>query len=135
MKRVTEDNRKLAMEVKSLREQIQKLQFNMEKGEYELILLKKEVGEKRTTASTAGEGETTEGDKNPQMKNIQDAMANMEVKENQLREQIEEVRSWANIVKEPTNTSIDNIEKQVRRQIREEKERNEKATNIVIKGL
>ena len=69
------------------------------------------------------------------MKNIQEAMANMEIKENQLREQIEEVRSWANIVKGPANTPIDNIEKQVRRQIREEKERNEKATNIVIKGL
>ena len=114
LKRVTEDNWKLATEVKSLREQIQKLQFNMEKGEYELILLKKEVGEKRTAASTMGEGEPTEGDKNPQMKNIQDAIANMEIKENQLREQIEEVRSWANIVKGPTNTSIDNIEKQVR---------------------
>ena len=43
MKRFTEDNWKLAMEVKSLREQIHKLQFNMEKGDYELILLKKEV--------------------------------------------------------------------------------------------
>ena len=74
-------------------------------------MLKKEVGEKRTTASTAGEEETTEGDKNPQMKNIQDAMANMEIKENQLREKIEEVRSWANIVKGPANTSSDNIEK------------------------
>ena len=107
----------------------------MEKGEYELILLMKEVGEKRTAASTAREGETTEGDKNPQMKNIQDAMANMKIKEDQLKEQIEEVRSWVNIVKGPANTSIDNIEKQVRRQIREEKERNEKAANIVIKGL
>ena len=85
----------------------------MKKGEYELILLKKELGEKRTAASTTGEGEAAEGDKNPQMKSIQDAMANMEIKENQLREQIEEVRSWANIVKGPANTSIDNIEKKV----------------------
>ena len=38
-----------------------------------------------------GEGEAMEGDKNMQMKNIQDVMANIEIKENQLKEQIEEV--------------------------------------------
>ena len=32
-------------------------------------------------------------------------------------------------------SSIDSIEKQVRKQIREEKERSEKAENIIIKGL
>ena len=71
----------------------------MEKEEYELILLRWETKEIKTTEGC----QATEGGRdNLQIKEIRFAMANMELKEKKLREQLVEVKSWTQVMARPS---------------------------------
>ena len=90
---------------------------------YELALLRKELGETKTKIIIGNMGGGKEGDRNEnqQIREMQSAMVDMKQKGIQIREQIEEVKSWTQIVKGLSSALNEVIEKQVRRQIREEK--------------
>ena len=77
IKAVIEDNTKLIHEKNLLKEQVRKLQFNKEKGEYELFLLKKALERMKVIGKYIISEEDQE---EIQIKEIQSRMENMELK-------------------------------------------------------
>lgn len=116
-----------------LKEQINKLQISMAKGEQELLSIR-QVLIQMDVAGTSKPKEVAESN-NSQLKEIQSVMDSMKIKEEQLREQLEEAKSWTQVVRGSSDTQRDDIEKQVRRQLREEKDRNDRTMNVIVKGL
>ena len=70
-----------------------------------------------------------------QLQGIQVVLADLETKENQLKDRIEEEKSWSQVVSGTSNKQREIMEKQIIIQIKEEHDRQSKATNIIIKGL
>ena len=62
-------------------------------------------------------------------------MGSMELRESKIRQQMEVAKSWAQVVKEPSVEKKEIMERKIKRQVREEKDRKVKATNVIIKGL
>ena len=77
----------------------------------------------------------TKSDTTTKMEEVQATLAGMVLRENELKEQIKEAKSWAQVVNEPSIEQKEVIQKQIKRQIREEKEIQERDVNIIIKGL
>ena len=82
-------------------------------------------------------GREKDGDRNEnqQIREMQSAMADMKQKGIQIREQIEEVKSWTSIVRGTAKTPNEIIEKKIRSQIRKHKEIRKREANTIIKGL
>ena len=60
-------------------------------------------------------------DATTKMEEVQATLAGMVLRENELKEQIKEAKSWAQVVNEPSMEQKEVIKKQVRRQTREER--------------
>ena len=133
LKEILEVSQKLERENKVLKEQVISLQNNMERGQQELITLKQEL-EQLKTAEEKDIG-AWKNSKASRMEEFQSTIANMEMREIKLKQQIEEAKTWAQVVKEPVVEQKESIERQIKRQIKEEKDKQDKATNVIIKGL
>lgn len=62
-------------------------------------------------------------------------IADLENKESKLREQIEEAKSWSQVVNGSRNKQKGIIEQQIKIQIKEEQDKIGKVANIIIKGI
>ncbi|KAH9300033.1 hypothetical protein KI387_011616 [Taxus chinensis] len=132
-KELTEVRYKLERENKILKEQVLNLQNLMERGQQELTMIKQDLGhmktggEKRT--EMVNEKETIQIDE------IQSAIKDMEIKENQLKDRIEEAKTWSQLVSGSSNEQRQVMEKHIKTQIKEEKDQQNRAINFIIKGL
>ncbi|KAH9332008.1 hypothetical protein KI387_004116, partial [Taxus chinensis] len=70
-----------------------------------------------------------------QIDEIQSAIKDMEIQENQLKDRIEEARTWSQLVSGSSNGQRQVIEKHIKTQIKEEKDQKDRAVNFIIKGL
>ncbi|KAH9323344.1 hypothetical protein KI387_017983 [Taxus chinensis] len=132
-RKCAEHRHKLEGENKDLKEQVLTLQHLMERGQQELVALKHDIGQLKA----AGEKntETAKGKETTQVKEFQETIKNLEIKENQLKDQIEEVKTWSQLVSRSTSEQRQALEKHVKFQIKEEKDQQDKALNFIIKGL
>lgn len=69
----------------------------MERGQQDLVTLNKELEQAKVVEEKDTGTRTT--NKEIQMEELQETIANREMKENKLRQQIEEAKPWAQIVK------------------------------------
>ncbi|XP_057864982.2 uncharacterized protein LOC131072736 [Cryptomeria japonica] len=128
---VMETNHKITIENKSLKEEIANLQANLKTGQQKILTMKEELRQiKSGNFST-----TTEERDTPHLQETQSVIENIEIKEVELKEQLEEAKSWVQVTKGSTESQKELIEKQIKVQIEEERQRKDRAANIIIKGL
>jgi hypothetical protein len=93
----------------------------MEIGQQEVTALKQELEPMRITR--VEKSELVKEEDTTQRHEIQLALANLEAKENQLKDWIEEAKSWSQVVSGSSNKQKENIEKQIKIRIKEEKDK------------
>lgn len=81
----------------------------MTKGQQELILIRQVLVQIEISNKNKSKG--IEESNNSQIKDIQSVMDNMKIKGNQLRDQLEEAKSWTHVVRGPLDTQRDLVEK------------------------
>ena len=109
---------KLEGENKALKEQMSSMQVKMEIEQQEVTALKQELEQMRITR--VEKLELVKEEDTTQRQEIQLVLANLEAKENQLKDRIEEAKSWSQVVSGSSNKQKEIIEKQIKIQIKEE---------------
>ena len=109
------------------------MQVKMEIGQQEVTTLKQELEQMRITR--VEKWELVKEEDTTRRQEIQLAFADLEAKENQLKDHIEEAKSWSQVVSGSSNKQKEIIEKQIKIQIKEEQDKWGKVANIIIKAL
>lgn len=99
-----------------------------------MVALKQEL--EQICVTSLEKSELVKEEDTTQIKEIQLTLFVLETKENQLKDQIEEAKSWSQIVSWSSNNKKGTIEKQIKIQIKEEQDKQGKATNYQrVEGL
>jgi len=120
LQEVTITSWQVERENKWLKKQVLSLQDDIERGQQEIITLEQTLNEGKVTIEHNLE-KITKSDTTTKIEEVQATLVGTVLRESELKEQIKEAKSWAQVVNEPSTKQKEAIQKQARRQIREEK--------------